>query len=241
MIESDLELVKQLASGGGACLDIGAHNGEYSRAMAELSTGPVFAYEPNPVWYEELQRRRYVKNGSVAVMPYAISDANGTATLTVPRLENRFKHTWSVTPMGSLDAGVDEYVEQVSGDKYRGHDEYEVQTVTLDSLMLEDVRLIKIDVEGHEEAVIAGGIELLRGQMPTVHVELEERFNPGVHERFFELMSSLGYDGFFFVDGRYVPVYKFDVEAMQTQPLEAIKHRLTPNIPGYVNNFTFFG
>jgi hypothetical protein len=39
---------------------------------------------------------------------------------------------------------------------------------------------IKIDVEGHEEAVLDGARALIAAQRPMLMIELDEGFNPGV-------------------------------------------------------------
>ena len=46
---------------------------------------------------------------------------------------------------------------------------------TLDSYQLSNVGFIKIDVEGHEEAVLHGSSETLRREMPNLMIEIEDR------------------------------------------------------------------
>jgi hypothetical protein len=67
---------------------------------------------------------------------------------------------------------------------------------------LSDVSFIKIDVEGHEEAVIAGAAETLALNRPAVLVESEHRHNPGAPRRLSDLMDDQGYGGFFLREGQ---------------------------------------
>src|SRR6266568_3035020 len=50
-----------------------------------------------------------------------------------------------------------------------------VEVRTLDSFEFSDVAMIKIDVEGHEEAVVAGAEETIRRCRPSLLIESEER------------------------------------------------------------------
>ena len=62
---------------------------------------------------------------------------------------------------------------------------------------------IKIDVEGHEEAVLRGMQGLMRCWRPTVLVEVEERHNPGAVGRVAAFMATHGYQGFFLLAGSW--------------------------------------
>jgi FkbM family methyltransferase len=50
---------------------------------------------------------------------------------------------------------------------------------TLDSFNFANVGFVKIDVEGHEEAVLHGGLKTIRSEMPNLMIEIEERHAPG--------------------------------------------------------------
>ncbi len=54
-----------------------------------------------------------------------------------------------------------------------------VPTKRLDEIYEGDVGLIKIDVEGHEQAVLDGAIETVRRCRPRMLVEVDERLAPG--------------------------------------------------------------
>ena len=79
-------------------------------------------------------------------------------------------------------------------------EEYEpvlVDTRQLDGLLSTQtgITFMKCDVEGHEDAVLAGGIELLTRERPTVLIELEERHRDEPVETAFAFFGELGYSG----------------------------------------------
>jgi FkbM family methyltransferase len=81
----------------------------------------------------------------------------------------------------------------------------QVPVRTLDSFKFERVSMIKIDVEGHEEAVLDGAIETLRRNRPAIIVESEDRHNPGAPDRITRRLRELGYEKFYFSKGQLVP------------------------------------
>ena len=105
-----------------------------------------------------------------------------------------------------------------------------VTTRTLDSFGLTDVSFIKIDVEGHEEAVLAGGRETIAGNRPVVLVEAEDRHNPGAPGRVAEWFATRGYEGFFIKERRLLPVAALS-------PGDADPSRLASGV--YINNFIY--
>jgi hypothetical protein len=105
-----------------------------------------------------------------------------------------------------------------------------VTTRTLDSYGFSDVSFIKIDVEGHEEAVLAGGRETIAANRPVVLVEAEDRHNPGAPRRVADWFGGLGYDGFFVRRRRLVPVDALSPGDMDPAGLEN---------SSYVNNFLY--
>jgi hypothetical protein len=91
-----------------------------------------------------------------------------------------------------------------------------------------DCSFIKIDVEGHEEAVVAGATTLIARQRPVLMVELIEAFNPGAIARLNTHFSQLSYDCFFLSGGVLKPVAEF--EAGRDQGLRG---------RAYIANFIF--
>jgi FkbM family methyltransferase len=109
----------------------------------------------------------------------------------------------------------------------------------LDDYALESVGFIKIDVEGHELAVLRGGLATIRRCFPTLLIEIEDRHKPNACKEVFDFLSALGYEGYFIQNKQLVSVSDFDSNA----------HQNPSNIGGwqsgwkkfgvYINNFFF--
>jgi hypothetical protein len=107
-----------------------------------------------------------------------------------------------------------------------------VNMATLDSFGLTNVGFIKIDVEGHEEAVLHGGLQTLKREMPNLMIEIEERHAPGSLGRVSVLLSDIGYAGFFLDGKQLISIEQFDLHRHQV--------RRNGQAGKYINNFLFF-
>jgi FkbM family methyltransferase len=131
---------------GMTVLDVGAHVGYYSVLAGRLAgpRGLVVAFEPNPRNYELLLANVW-RNGltNVVCFPWAVGERNGFAQL-------------HLAPENSGD-------HRLYGDGTR--DRVPVRTVALDALeaLRPPVDVVKIDVQGAEEAVLRGAERLLAG------------------------------------------------------------------------------
>ena len=139
-----LSFAEKTIQSGDVFLDIGASTGPFTLLASERAglEGRVYAFEPDPVACRLLERN-VSDNGlaNVTVVPRGVTGTNGNAWLEAPR----------------LGIGLTQLTSEGSGE--------EVQTVTLDHFLAEhDVEpsVIKIDVEGGEVGVLAGGRHGLR-------------------------------------------------------------------------------
>lgn len=169
---------------GDLAIDVGAHIGFHSAAMAQVvgREGRVYSVEPNPALQARLRRmseRNPLRN--LEVLPLAISDHSGEAVFHVSRDPGLSSLLSSWSPATR--------VEQVP-----------VKTTTLDDIVEAlpgRVRLIKIDVEGHEEAVFRGLQRTLRrGAVDALVFEVAPPDRPGAREEqagIFGLLQECGY------------------------------------------------
>ncbi len=144
---------------GDVFFDVGAYMGEYTLLAARLvrPSGAIYAFEPDPVARHLLERNLAANNVSnVTVLPYALTDQEGTAWLD--------SQTW--LKLGSSDSTVTSTRGTV-----------EIQTDTMRGFCERNhvyPSVIKIDTPGCEHRVIAGGLDVLKNARVSV-VELNER------------------------------------------------------------------
>lgn len=139
--------------------DAGANYGFYTLLAAELvgEGGEIHAFEPLPEIAAGLERN---SPGPVArIVPAALWDRTGTATLHRHRLGDVFN---------TLESEVTDF------DPTRGPLKTEVRCVTLDEYARthRPPTAIKIDVEGGEKRLIAGGLETIRRARPAIAMEV---------------------------------------------------------------------
>ncbi|HSW90184.1 MAG TPA: FkbM family methyltransferase [Patescibacteria group bacterium] len=177
---------------GKVFFDIGAHIGYSSLIFETLSKGrgKVVAFEPNEFNRErfEMHRNMNQKMGEkISIYPYAVSNENG---------KQEFVFTNNVdgwTSSGSFLAGAH---TRLNGGVYEaelGFKRAKVRTVKLDSFVTRQKihpDIIKIDVEGAEFLVIAGGMKTLQKDKPILLIELHSIF---ATVRTLEMLSSVGY------------------------------------------------
>lgn len=135
-------------------LDLGGNKGDFSTAISALG-GNVYYVEPNPSLYEN-----YKPTGNIIKINKAVSNFNGTSTFILS--ENDEASSFNKDIMGIW--GVKETLE--------------VQTCDLKTLLqeqgIQQVDLLKMDVEGSELDIIASlsDEELLK--VPQLTVEFHE-------------------------------------------------------------------
>ncbi|MEY2549321.1 MAG: hypothetical protein QOD64_1903, partial [Verrucomicrobiota bacterium] len=96
-------------------------------------------------------------------------------------------------------------------------DEIEVETRRIDDYDLVDVGFIKIDVEGHELAVLAGAANTLARHTPNLLIECNDEHQPNAVTRLGEWLDAHGYDALF-IDGRELrPINEYQREVHWTR------------------------
>lgn len=222
--EPELALVPLLADPARTSVDVGASGGLYLSRLVGSSRRCV-AFEPRPPAAADLRALVAALGLAVEVEEVALSDRSGTATIRVLARDQGRSTIEKANSMHDPDGSA-----LMS---------YEVRTRRLDDYSLGDVGFVKIDVEGHEVAVLSGALATITGHRPRLLVEVEERHRAGATAEVFELLAGVGYHGWFVLDGALTPVDKFDADLHQDPAnIAGWKDRWRRN-GTYVNNFLF--
>lgn len=221
---ADIQLVASLCDPNRISLDIGADLGEFTIAMA-ASSRAVTAFEPRPAQARDLAAMFAAVGAPVRVEAVALSDRPGTIAMRVVESE----------PGRST---IDTYnaLTDVDGDDICRID---VPVKRLDDLHLDDIGLIKIDVEGHELAVLRGATQTLTRNRPAIVVEAEERHHRDAVAEITALLAGLGYAGHFDLGGARRPIAEFDPARHQDPANVGRREDGWANHGTYVNNFVF--
>jgi FkbM family methyltransferase len=165
---------------GDWCIDVGANIGRYSLRMSELvgPTGQVIAFEPLTKAFELLTH--FVEKGkykNITLLNAAATEKPSLIGITPQNSPIPFVFdTNTGTSVSAPDAGA--------GETKLG--------LSLDALNLpHKVKLIKIDVEGHELSVCKGMAALLKRDHPRLIVEDQ---NPAIKTGVAEFLAQFGYD-----------------------------------------------
>lgn len=186
--EPELAHLPEIFAGGGTAVDVGANQGFYAYAMADVADR-VVAFEPNP---DYAMFARWMLRGRAEVHECAISDEPGRATFHVPVADDGMVMHFA----GNL--------KQAHTD-FRNERTYEVEVRTLDSFGLADVRFIKVDVEGSEQEVLDGARATIARDRPVLLLELlaGTYADPGADTA--AICEGFGYDAFIVRNGEKIP------------------------------------
>jgi FkbM family methyltransferase len=162
------QTIQRLLEPGDVFVDVGANEGYYSALGARIvgDAGHVYAVEPAPGTFEKLVRN-VALNGfenRVTALRVAAGSEEGTATLFGPAHGHDITSSFHRQPDGTTVNAT------------------EVEVQPLHALLRpehrERLRLVKIDVEGHEDAALRGLEPVLdAGPMPAIVVEIHAMWN----------------------------------------------------------------
>ncbi|HYX04952.1 MAG TPA: FkbM family methyltransferase, partial [Reyranella sp.] len=196
--EVELHLLEFLCRRDADAIDVGANDGSYVHYLRRYARH-VFAYEPMPSLVEAL-REKFPRRVTVEAM--ALSDRSGTVQLRSPVVN------------GVVVTGCSTISDEAAA-TYPGLRAIDVPMERLDSVYRGNVGFIKIDVEGHEQAVLDGAVETVRRCQPRMLVEVDERLSPGGLARAKAYFGDLGYRGYYVRKGRLEQIDQFSIEEFQ--------------------------
>lgn len=193
------EAKKRLASG--TVLDVGANFGGFSLQLAasasqlQLNDFRIVAMEPNPVSIQNFETNFGLNESlqkSVTLLPFGLGDQNTKAHFQQP----------------ASNSGAARVTQQ-------NEDSIEVQIRKLDDVVkeysIDNVRFIKMIVEGYEWQVIKGGVEIIKRFRPALFFEVTPRWyqaNGYQLEDITSFLSNLGYKFKCERNGRLVEFHK---------------------------------
>ena len=180
--EKEMDFLRHWLQPGMTVIDIGANLGVYSLPMARLvgKTGRVFAYEPGSEARTLLERSRELNAAiNLDILPLALSDREREGRLV-------FGGSSELNALGDSGAG---------------------ETVRVTSLDSEDAArswlspdFVKIDAEGEEERILAGGRNFFARHSPLIMFEIKavdkvneslRVFFPAIGYRLFRQLGGL--------------------------------------------------
>jgi FkbM family methyltransferase len=185
-------IVNKFVRPGQVCLDIGANVGAITLAMVKAvgETGRVEAFEPGSRFIERL-RKNLEMNPAVAGRVHAhqlgLSDEPGELL-------------WQESRNAPGNASI-HWIDP-------SRPSARVNVTTLDAFVLEQglsaVHFLKIDVEGMERRVLAGGLETIRRDRPVIYFEssLSDDEQKQAGQAIEDMLTSIGYRLYKIVDNK---------------------------------------
>ena len=166
---------------GDVVVDVGANMGFTALVFSSLvgSSGRVVAFEPSPWIYPRLVDviRKNGLEHQVECLNLGCGTSAKTETLMVP--------------VSSGNATIKRAGETMSGPVH----DMEIHIDTLDPALLHPTTrhdFLKIDTEGFEDQVLAGGTETIRRFQPVIYIELSQEYGES-SERAINWLQNNGY------------------------------------------------
>jgi FkbM family methyltransferase len=169
---------------GTTAIDVGANIGQWAVPMSKAvgERGQLLAFEPIPVMCAALNKTFQV-NGlfHAHAFEFALSERSGTADFFINLRNDKL-----------VDSGFSSLERCV-----QGATQIKVKTITLDEFVASQcvaaISFIKIDVEGHEYAVLKGAKNVLSTHRPVLVIETGHE-NKEYRERTHDFFYALGYN-----------------------------------------------
>jgi FkbM family methyltransferase len=212
--EPELKLVYDFCDSSSVSIDVGAAKGLYLAHMYNISK-KCYAFEPRAKALKELENLFSNVTSNIQFENVALSNFSGFTDLKVLKRNG----TLSTIEEDNLIESLGEV--ELSRVKVKKLDDYKFE---------EKVGFIKIDVEGHEESVLQGAMNLLERDHPFLLIEIEERHKHNSINNATALLAKLGYQGFFYLNDHLESLKIFNIEKYQNYAVKGDK---------YIFNFIF--
>lgn len=174
-------ILLKLLRPGSVFIDVGAHIGRYTLLASKLvgPQGLVIALEPVPENFATLHSNIKENNiNNVIALPLACGKTNRPIEILVPPGRS-----------GATSKNLPHFTGLPLKGKTRRVTAVKLDTLLLDILRLKKVDVIKIDVEGAEIEVLEGAIDTLRKFKPKLIIEIRQTTRPIVTH----ILESISY------------------------------------------------
>jgi len=168
-------------------IDVGAHTGEFARMIKQvLPNAAIISFEPLRDEFQRLQQQMQNGPGFVA-FNFAVGDSNETVEIH----RSSYAQSSSLLPMAEL--------HKQAFPTSAGQTTETVEVKRLDDVLnafdLKREVLMKIDVQGYEDKVIAGAPETVeKTKAIIIEVSFRELYEgQPLFERVFELLNAKGF------------------------------------------------
>lgn len=173
----------------GIILDIGANMGTYCIPLAKKNPNFLFyAFEPQKIIYYQLCGNIFLNRiKNIDAHNCGVGKENKQILVNIPEYNKR-------NNIGAFS--LDENIMEKHQECLISSEQEEVYIISIDSLNLQNVRLIKIDVEGMEKEVIEGCMEtIVKNSFPIIIFEAwsyKEWFQ-NKRQELYSMLENMGY------------------------------------------------
>lgn len=195
-IEREYNVIPLLCNKDYLSIDVGVFRGVYSFLLSKHSKF-VHAFEANPIMSNYLNKNLKKIINNIEIHNYALSNKIGSVDLKIPlRYKSFIKNNFEDFYEGGLatihkDNSLDNKI----------FDTIKTESNFLDNIKFNSkVGFIKIDVEGHEQYILEGAINLIKNDKPNLLIEIEEKHRNDSIKITFDFLRRQGYRTYIFKD-----------------------------------------
>lgn len=156
------DFVRLCLKSGDIALDLGANVGYHTITMAELvkNGGKIHSFEPQRIIFQQLNCNVFLNRlDNVDTYNLAIGDSYSDVSINCPNYHH-------ISPMHTNIGNTSINTKNIG---------YKVRQIPLDSLGLNRLDFIKLDIQGCELLALKGAKNLIEKYKPTMFMEIEEK------------------------------------------------------------------
>ena len=153
------------------CLDIGAHNGEYSKRLLDTKKMNVIAFEPMEISFKKLKKLKKQFPNQFKCFNFALSDRIGFQKIFY-------------TNKNSQLASLSNNLKKINFLKKKKFNSRKIKIITLDYFVQKNKKIfskkidfLKIDTEGNDLKVLKGGVNFIKKYKPKfIQIEMNYHY-----------------------------------------------------------------